>query len=219
MVAIVLIATIALGGAWWIYKPSSTGFTDNQFTENETEIIPGATNVTSTETDEIPEITNANDTAPETPQFNETEVIVIDDLRFFSWKARRLSAFGFGTILGNDDDDEIKTEMDAYLGITLEITSNVTREMGSYNYATNGTIVKRHNIFFYSGYEDYMLECIIADDSVKDFQDIKIGDVVTFRGKLFAYNKVSEYETPLPGSLPKNTILYELQDCRIVETP
>jgi len=225
MIAVIITVTIVGGiGFWALYNPpglpSNIDTTDNQPTQNQTKTTPEPTNATSPETDETPEITNTTDTTPETPQLNETEVIVIDDIRFFSWKIYSMSQPGFGTPVGGKNDKEIKAEIDAYMGKTLEITTNATTEMYGRNlgYSVNGVLVKEYVIFLYSDYKDYMIECVITDDAIQDFQNIRIGDIVTFQGKLFSYNKVSDYQQTLPGSLPRNTILCKLKDCRIVET-
>ncbi len=232
----ILIATLAIGGIGYytmFYNPAPSGpptrpatssanigkqtnpATENAETNETTSELINTT--TSTETEQT---VNATDTSPETPQFNETEVIVIDNLRLFSSKAYQLSQYGFGSPAGGINDKEIKAEMDAYIGKTLEITTNATREIYSRNlgYSVNGVLVKQHVIFLHSDYKDYRLECIIADDAIQDFQNIKIGDIVTFQGKLFSYSKVSDYQQTLPGSLPRNTILCDLKDCRIVKT-
>ncbi len=173
IVAIVLIVTIALGGVWWIYKPSTLGSrtkidtTDNQPTQNQTETTPDPTNVISPEPNELNVTEPEPEPEPETPP-TDSDIIEIT-----------MSELVEKAI--NHIQNTNKEEYESLIGKTLRLTDAIVRkkEDQPVGYDDYWLVLELN--------EEIILTVFVGFDHTPEFKrildTIQVGDQVTVEGE------------------------------------
>jgi len=222
LIAAILIATIAFGAGWWIYRPSTPGppppIIPSETTPTETEPTPEPTTTENTTSPEIePETTNTTDITPEMPELNETEVIVIEDLESFG---RRIYEY----ILNGS----YKDEAEGYLNKTIRITAEVTKleiwqaSGEEYFEISAGFLVEAEpridskKLIFVHVQKPAVILCQVPENK-EMAKNLKTGNTITLQARIVTYGSTYRNAVFNQDILYGQTLLV-LQDCYVIET-